>query len=171
VSTGERPFEEVFQDLFVRAHGVAERMLGDRIEAEDVAAETMAQALDRWDRVGRMASPTGWVVRVAGNQSVDILRRRRFTAGPAEPVERAEPVDMHAHREGVLAMRDLLDRLPKRQREVVTLRYFGDLSEAEIARTLGISAGSVKRHASRALVRLRPDCTLLTETEVVPGAC
>lgn len=48
-----------------------------------------------------------------------------------------------------------LDRLPPRQRAVIVLRYFADLSEAEAARVMGCSVGSVKSHASRALTRLR----------------
>ena len=50
-----------------------------------------------------------------------------------------------------------LGRLPRRQREVLTLRYYADLSEAQIADALGISAGSVKAHASRGLTALRHD--------------
>ncbi len=56
-----------------------------------------------------------------------------------------------------LANEDLIEavrNLPRRQAEVITLRYFGDLSEAEIAETLGISTGSIKTHASRALAAL-----------------
>jgi RNA polymerase sigma factor (sigma-70 family) len=50
-----------------------------------------------------------------------------------------------------------LRRLPRRQQEVVVLRYIGDHSEEEVARTLGISVGTVKTHLHRAMPRLRSD--------------
>lgn len=143
-------FEDVFEDLFVEAHRVAYRIVGDRNEAEDVAAEAMARALDRWRRVGAMPSPTGWVVRVASNLAIDVVRRRRFVASdPSEPSARSDDADMR------LAVQQMLCRLPRRQRDVLALRYLVNLSEAETAAALGISLGSVKRHASRALDRLR----------------
>jgi RNA polymerase sigma factor (sigma-70 family) len=148
---GEAEFEEAFQDLFVAAYHVAHRILGNSSEAEDVAAETTARALDGWRRVCRMPSPTGWVVRVAANLSIDIVRRRRFVGGEAVVERSHQPDEVDAR----LAVRDVLRLLPRRQRDVLALRYLADLSEAEIAELLGISRGSVKRHASRALDRLR----------------
>ena len=61
-----------------------------------------------------------------------------------------------------------LRRLPRRQREVVTLRYLADVPEAEVARLLGISAGSVKTHASRGLAALRLGLEELTPSEEDP---
>lgn len=147
---GRAEFEDVFESLFVAAYGVAHRILGSAAEAEDVAAEAMSRALDRWRRVGGMPSPTGWVVRVATNLAIDTVRRRRFV-GPVE-LETSSKADDADTR---LAVREMLRRLPRRQRDVLALRYLADLSEAEIAVVLGISPGSVKRHTSRALSRLR----------------
>ena len=60
-------FEEAFEDLYVRAYGVAYQLLGRRTEAEDVAQETLARAFVRWRRIRSYAE--AWVVRVAGNAS------------------------------------------------------------------------------------------------------
>lgn len=152
-------FEEVFEDLFVEAYRVSIRILRNHNDAEDVAAETMARALDKWRRV-RVSSPRGWVVRVAGNLAVDIVRRRQRAADrPAVPVpDNLDDNDSH------LAIVDLLRRLPRRQCDVIALRYLVGFSEAEIAAKLGISPGTVKRHASRAIDRLRRD-----EIERVPS--
>lgn len=143
-------FETVFEDLFRQAYHVAYRVVGHSGEAEDVAAETLARAAHSWRRVGRMPVPGAWVTRVATNLSVDIVRRRRFTTStPLE--EGVGPRDSDT----AIALRELLRALPRRQRDVLALRYLVDLPEAEIASVLGISPGSVKRHASRGLSRLR----------------
>jgi RNA polymerase sigma-70 factor (sigma-E family) len=149
---GRAEFEEAFEGLFVAAYQVAHRIVGNSGEAEDVAAEATARALDGWRRVSAMPSPRAWVVRVASNLAIDIVRRRRFSA----PALQNEPT---AGEDGDLriAVREMLRRLPRRQRDVLALRYLVDLSEAEIATVLGISPGTVKRHASRALERLRRD--------------
>ena len=143
-------FEEVFEDLFVEAFHVARRIVGDDNEAEDIAAEATARALDSWRRVRAMRSPTGWVVRVAGNLAIDTVRRRRFrTTGTLERPSRPDDSDTR------LQVRDMLHQLPKRQCEILALRYLVDLPEAEVAKELGISLGSVKRHTHRAMNRLR----------------
>jgi RNA polymerase sigma factor (sigma-70 family) len=77
-----------------------------------------------------------------------LVRRRHLQVAP-DPAPAAEATAMAGDPDGqVLAE---LRALPRRQREVLALRYYLDLSEADIARTLGISAGSVKTHASRGL--------------------
>lgn len=150
--SGSVAFEEAFQDLFVAAYHVALRILANAGEAEDVAAESTARALDGWRRVSAMPSPRAWVVRVATNLSIDIVRRRRFVAmGGLDRSSSGAPEESDTR----MVVRDMLRRLPRRQRDVLALRYLVDLSEAEIADVLGISPGTVKRHASRALRQLR----------------
>jgi RNA polymerase sigma-70 factor (sigma-E family) len=144
-------FEEAFDGLYARAYGVAFQLIGSRPEAEDIAQETLARAYVRWTSVRDYAGP--WAVRVAGNLSIASWRRSsrsaRFLARadhtPTADAPTADRVDLHR----------ALSRLSKRQREVVVLRYLGDLAEAEVARVLGCSAGSVKQHASRGLAALR----------------
>ena len=142
------PFEEAFDELYARAYGVAFQLLGVRSEAEDVAQETLARAFVRWRSVH--SHPEAWVVRVAGNLAIDTWRRRRrITRSPAPDVATPGPdsqrVDLHRALAG----------LSKRQREVVVLRYLADLPEADVARSIGCSTGSVKVHAARGLAALR----------------
>ena len=147
---GGLQFEEAFEDLFADAYRLAYRILEHSGEAEDVAAEAMARALVSWRRVGAMASPGGWVMRVATNLAIDIARRRRFARNIGAE-GRTGPGDSDTR----IALRELLQRLPRRQRDVLALRYLVDLPEAEIAAVLGISRGAVKRHASRGIAQLR----------------
>jgi len=144
-------FEEAFEDLYVRAYGVAYQLLGRRSEAEDVAQETLARAFVRWRRIRGYAE--AWVVRVAGNLAIDVWRRRqRVDAdgttdrhGATAPGPDGQRVDLHR----------ALDTLSRRQREVIVLRFLADLPEADVAKALGCSVGSVKQHASRGLATLR----------------
>jgi RNA polymerase sigma-70 factor (sigma-E family) len=142
-------FDDAYPRLFARAYRAAYRLLGDQGEAEDVAQESLTRALVRWRKVSEYAEP--WVVRVATNLAIDAIRRKARLS--AEEVERAVLVDAHAD-ERVDLVR-ALTALPRRQREVVVLRYLGDFAEDDVARTLGLSNGTVKSHASRGLLALR----------------
>jgi RNA polymerase sigma-70 factor (sigma-E family) len=144
-----RSFELAFADLYRLAYRVAFRLLGDRSEAEDIAQETLARATLRWARLHER--PEGWVSRVASNLAVDRYRHRRreprFPSGPVGIVD-----DRTVERSDLVAA---LRRLPRRQREVVVLRYLADYSEIDVATALGCSVGSVKTHGSRGLAALR----------------
>lgn len=150
-------FGERFDDLSAVAHRVAYRLLGDRGEAEEVTQEALVRAYLRWRRIAPYAEP--WVARVATNLALDQHRRRdrqrrhAERTGPA-PGTADDPVG------GLVSRLDLVEglrRLPKRQREVVALRYLADVSEAETARLLGCAPGTVKQHAHRGLAALRLD--------------
>jgi RNA polymerase sigma factor (sigma-70 family) len=148
-AAGDAGFEAAFRSLYPRAFGLAYRMLGNRAAAEDVAAETMAKALVRWDRLDpdRVA---GWVLRVAANGAIDVLRKKGRTLVPGV-------VDLEDATTLRLALAEALRKLPRRQREAVALRFLSDLSEADTAEALGISAGSVKTHVHRGLATLRDE--------------
>ena len=151
------PFEVAFAPLFARSYRAASRLLGDRTDAEDIAAEALSRAYTSWWRLRDHEHAEAWVLRVTTNLAIDVLRRRgRARTQP--------PVVAHAddRAELRLVLVPLLHRLPKRQREVVGLRLLVDLSERETATVLGISQGSVKQHLHRAVGALR--LTLPPET-------
>jgi RNA polymerase sigma factor (sigma-70 family) len=143
-------FEDAFERLFLRAYAASYRILRSREDAEDVAMDTMARALRDWSKLD--PGPDGWIVKVATHRSIDVWRR---TQRQRRHLKAGRPVGSSPPSEPDLAVRQAVFALPKRQREVITLRYFLDLSEQEIATTLGCSTGSVKQHASRGLVALR----------------
>jgi RNA polymerase sigma factor (sigma-70 family) len=143
-------FENFFDRMFPPVVKLATRLVGSD-DAEDVAVEALARALDRWGRVVGMPHRDAWVMRVAANVALDQLRRDRRRR---EPV----PTEAQSEEEGTalrLTVRAALDHLPRRQAEVLTLRYLADLGEDDVAGALGISLGSVKTHARRGLSALR----------------
>ena len=157
-------FEEAFDELFPRAVRLANRLLADRAAAEDVAAEALARAYARWPTVGSLPYRDGWLLRVATNLAIDRLRRRPPELRPAPDAgEFEEGVDLR------MALNAALLTLAPRQRQAITLRYLGGLSDREVAEALGISLGSVKTHIHRGLSGLRARLGSGLE-EVVPVA-
>ena len=146
---GAAGFEEAFPTLFALAYRVSYRILGDRADGEDVAQEALARAHLRWIALG--AHPEGWIVTVATRLAIDRVRRRRRAPVPRR--EQLALVDNHIAERLDLAR--ALRRLPRRQREVVVLRYLADWAELEVAEALGCSPGTVKSHAARGLAALR----------------
>jgi RNA polymerase sigma factor (sigma-70 family) len=143
-------FDDAFERLMLRAYRVSFAMLRSREDAEDVAMDTMARALHHWERLG--PTPDPWVAKVATNLSIDRWRRARRRKDH-DLLGRLGSSDYQT--EDGMVLRQAVAALPRRQREVVAMRYFLDMTEQEIASSLGCSPGSVKQHASRGLAALR----------------
>ena len=135
--------------------------VGDRQAAEDLVAEAFARAWARWPDVCRHPAPRAWVVRTALNTRVSWWRRRRREV-PLPDTGHADAVQPAAGGGGLDGSVDrelmaVLLRLPARQRQVIALRLFLDLDTAQTARTLGIAAGTVRAHLTRAIATLRAE--------------
>jgi RNA polymerase sigma factor (sigma-70 family) len=128
--------------------------VGNRQLAEDLVAEAFTRALMSWRKVSQQPSPKGWVVRTALNTSVSWWRRNRREV-LADTIEAPGIPDRYPGLD--MAMVTALRRLPKRQREVVTLRILLDLDTATTAATLGIAQGTVGAHLNRAIAVLRDE--------------
>lgn len=148
--TADTEFEDFFRSNYARAFGVAVRMLGSSAEAEDAAAEAFSRALVRWRKVRTLDYRDAWVLRVTANVAIDVLRRRRSL--PDRRIVHDDPQSEAVDRIWLLGA---LDKLPDRQREVLVLRYFGDLADDDIAHCLSMANGTVKSHVHRGLTRLR----------------
>jgi RNA polymerase sigma-70 factor (sigma-E family) len=152
----ELSFDEAFTSLYALAYRVAFRVVGQREEATDIAQETLARAAVRWNRVNDHAAP--WVATVAGNLAIEFWRKQKrrhaiSTASGSPPGGSAGSVEDRPIER--LDLVRALRALPRRQRQVVVLRYLADCSEAEVAALIGCSEGTVKSSASRGLAALR----------------
>lgn len=132
----------------------AHLLTGDRHRAEDLLQTALTRAYLRWDRIVD-EDPEGYVRRTMVNAHIDVWRRRPWREESTEEVPEVAVPDASGVLDARAALLEALAGLSRRQRAVVVLRYFEDLSEAEIARTLGCSAGTVKSAASRAMAKLR----------------
>lgn len=128
-------------------------LVDDLQSAEDVVQDVFTEFVGRADRLRDQNAALGYLRTAVVNRSRSALRRRRTVRSyvpPREP-DRPDPAEItllsEEHREVLAALR----RLAPRQREVLVLRYWSGLSEAEIAESLGISRGAVKSTASRAM--------------------
>lgn len=133
----------------------AMRLTSDRAEAEDLLQAALAKTYLAWDRIEDRAAVDGYVRRAMVNTQISWWRRQKLDVYPTDRLP-DRPVDDHAGRSDT---RDVLTRalrrLPERQRLAVMLRYYEDMSEREIAETLGVSVGTVKSTVSRAMAKLR----------------
>lgn len=156
-------FTAAFQELFPRAVRLAWRILGDRAAAEDVAAEALTRAFGQWDKISVTTSyRSGWVLRTTTNLAIDVVRKKPSAELPDDaelPYGRSDFFAVAKDSADEVALRlalvAALRELPERQREVVALRYLGDLTYSETATALGISSGTVARHVHRGLAGLR----------------
>jgi RNA polymerase sigma-70 factor (sigma-E family) len=134
-------------------------LTGDRGLAEDLAQTALARTYVAWRRVSRADDPDAYLRRILVNASHRRFRRHRVAEQTGDPPETLVdgPADLVGERTALLAA---LRQLPPRQREVIVLRYWADLTDAQIAATLGCSPGTVRSQLSRALVKLRDNPVL-----------
>jgi RNA polymerase sigma factor (sigma-70 family) len=139
----DRPaFERLFRECAADVHGYAISLLGDRAGAEDVTAlafERMYRSRARLDR--SRGTPRAWLFTIVRNAALDELRRRRrqsLDAHAPEPVA-GEPSQAIEHAERRATVQAALLELSPREREVVLLKFHGQLTNGELARVLGIS--------------------------------
>jgi RNA polymerase sigma factor (sigma-70 family) len=144
-------FVEAFPSLYLRAYQAAFRVCGDRDRAQEFAQEAMTRAYIHWDRLDDRRG--GWVVTVSANLAIDSWRRERRAGGPNHRRTADDCIEPTVAQR--LDIASLLAALPRRQRQVAVLRFMEDWSERDVARALGCSVGSVKRHTARASASLR----------------
>ena len=152
---GRERFEEFAASATTRLCRAAYLLVGDHHLAEDLTQDVLARVYVAWPRI--TGDPYGYAYRALGNAAAN---QRRWTGRHPEI---SVPITSHDHAvpdaaEGIVAHTDLmaaLGQLPARQRAVVVLRYFLDLTEADTAEALAISVGTVKSQHARAVAHLR----------------
>jgi RNA polymerase sigma-70 factor (ECF subfamily) len=143
----QRAFEAWYDEHYRRVYASVLLVSGDRATTADAVDEAFARAWERWSRVQTMASPVGWTFTVARNELRRAGRRRARERELSPPAEVAPEIDV--------ALWETIRSLPKREQELIALRYVARLTEPEIASTLGIAPGTVSRGLHDARERLR----------------
>jgi RNA polymerase sigma-70 factor (sigma-E family) len=133
----------------------------NRADAEDLVQAALAKTYQAWDRIEDRGAVDGYVRRAMVNTHISWWRRRRVEEYPTDDIPDQPVVDHASDSEVQDALRRAIERLPQRMRAAVVLRYYEDMSEAEIANVLGVSLGTVKSTVSRAVAKLRIDADLL----------
>jgi RNA polymerase sigma-70 factor (sigma-E family) len=153
--TTEQDFVDFVAARWGSLYRLAYLMTASPTVAEDMLQTTLEKAYVSWARIGRMEYPEAYVRRMLANAVVSSSRRAwlREVLSDSMPETAGDPVEV-----GVLdrsLLWPLVCALPARQRAVIVLRYYEDLTEMQIAEVLGCAPGTVKSQASAAMKALR----------------
>lgn len=146
-------FDAFYRDRYRPVVALVYALTGSRWSAEDLAQEAFLRAHRDWNRVGSMASPDGWVRRVAVNLAMSRFRRLRSEAAARLRLTAHTPALQPPTAEADAFWAEVR-RLPRRQSQVIALHYLDDLSTAEIAGVLRIAEGTVRALLTQGRERL-----------------
>jgi RNA polymerase sigma-70 factor (sigma-E family) len=159
----QRALEQFVAERGDRLLRTAALLAGSREAGEDLLQSALERLLRNRRRID--GDPEAYVRRTLYNLAVDGWRRQRLWQRKAALAEPGPPADLTAAVDLRDAVVRMLVQLPPRQRAILVLRYFEDLSEAETARALSCSVGAVKSATSRGLARLRESTASGTKLE------
>lgn len=151
---------------YPRLVGMLGLYCGDRGVAEELAQEALARAWRHWKKVRTMDHPAAWLQRVALNLANSHFRRLGAERRARERSGRVEDRTFDPDAADKQAVREAVGALPKRQRTALVLRYYLDLTYAEIAEVMEAPEATVKSLVRRAIVRLRSEGGLAEPVEV-----
>ncbi|MGR6913257.1 SigE family RNA polymerase sigma factor [[Actinomadura] parvosata] len=155
-------WEDEFRE-YVTARGpallrAAHQLTGHPLDAEDLLQSALTKTYQAWERIEDRGALDGYVRRAMVNINISQWRRRKLEEYPSDELpERAAAGDPAGASSSEVheALEQALRELPERMRAAIVLRYYEDMTEPEIAKTLGISVGTVKSTVSRAMAKLR----------------
>jgi RNA polymerase sigma-70 factor (sigma-E family) len=156
--------DPTFRD-YVRARSgallrTAYLLTGNLADAEDLVQSALAKTYLAWDRIEDRGALDGYVRRAMVNTHISWWRRRRVEEFPTDEIPDQAVADTSVSSDMQDTLRRAIDRLPQRMRAAIMLRYYDDMTEAEVAEVLGVSLGTVKSTVSRAVAKLRIDAEL-----------
>jgi RNA polymerase sigma-70 factor (sigma-E family) len=141
---------------YPRLVGALSLYCGDAYVAEELAQEAIVRVVNDWGKVRRLAAPGAWAHRVAINLANSHFRRRLAERRAKQRLYARAALAVHQpDTSTAVAVRQTVASLPQRQRAVIVLRFFADLSVREVADVLGCPDGTVKSLTSKALASLR----------------
>jgi RNA polymerase sigma-70 factor (sigma-E family) len=156
--TDEQAFADFVRHRAAALYRYGYVLTGNHHDADDLVQDALIKLRGHWSRVARRDDPTGYVRTTMTRLHVSTWRRRRrewpTSAVPDRAV--ADPAFDRVETAGpAAALRAVLATLPPKQQAVLVLRFYERLTDAEIAATLGVTRGTVRSQASRALDKLR----------------
>jgi RNA polymerase sigma-70 factor (sigma-E family) len=159
---------------YVRARGgallrAAQTLTGNRADAEDLVQATLVKTYQSWNKITDPAALDTYVRRVMINTHISGWRRRRIDEYPTDELPDSPAADQTYDTDLHEVVQRAVDRLPRRMRAAVMLRYYDDMSEPEVAAALGVSVGTVKSTVARAVAKLREDAELGADAELGSG--
>jgi RNA polymerase sigma-70 factor (sigma-E family) len=165
--------DQQFQD-FVATRGpallrTALLLTGNQEASEDLVQSALEKALRHWSRIKVAAATEGYVRQIMYRQNVSIWRQHRDREVPMAEIPEQRAPDSSVGVNDWLVMRQALLRLAPRQRTVLVLRYYEDLTEEQVAHAMGASVGTVKSQTAKALDRLRSTAPELRPNSLSEG--
>ena len=165
----DEEFAELVHACWASLYRTAYLMLGDAADAEDLVQTALAKTYASWRKVRSIDAAPGYARTTLVNTAASWFRKKGWRN--ERPTEVLPEAASTSHLESDLSDRrtvmNALGTLPPRQRAVVVLRYYEDLSVAQVAHALGITEGTVKSQTSEALSKLR---ALLGDSVIPAGA-
>ncbi|MFD3405079.1 SigE family RNA polymerase sigma factor [Kribbella sp. NPDC058693] len=156
MTTRALPFDELVQSSQQRLLRLGLMLTGSVHTGEDLVQTVLARAHRRWEQISALEHPEAYLRTMVVNEFLSWRRLLKNNEVPlAEPIEQPTSEDLSARQAQRDATWRLLAGLPRKQRAVLVLRYYEDLPDAEIAEVLGITPGTVRSNAARALATLR----------------
>ena len=156
----EAEFGEFMHSRWLQLLRLGFVLTGDQGLAEDLAQTALARAYASWPRIRRAGNPDAYVRRVMVNANHSRFRKRRVAEQLTAAVPEPALVDATGGCDDRVTLMAALMSLPLGQRSVVVLRFWLDMTEAQVAEVLGCSVGNVKSQATRALAKLRASSAL-----------
>ena len=135
-------------------------LTGNLADAEDLVQSALAKTYFALDRIEDRSALDGYVRRVIVNTHISWWRKRRVQEYPTDELPDQAVADHASSSDLQETLRQAVDRLPERMRAAVMLRYYDDMTEAEVAEVLGVTLGTVKSTVARAVAKLRIDAHL-----------
>jgi RNA polymerase sigma-70 factor (sigma-E family) len=154
VAIDDGEFREFFASQYGRLCWLGFLLTGSAAEAEELAQEALVRTWWRWRLGRRPDDPASYARRVLVNRRRSLVRRAGVEARSLARL-RIEEAVAPPESERAMVLWEAVNALPRRQRAVLVLRYKEDLTEAEVARLMGIPVGTVKSVGHRAMARLR----------------
>ena len=155
-------FDQLYRSSRDDVYAYVAGLLRDRSAAEDVTSAAFERAYRKRSRFDpARGSPRAWLFGIARNAALDELRRRKRAAQMvAEPVDHYRPVPEEVAETGLRRslVRTAFERLAPRERELISLKFFAGLSNAEIGRVIGTSASNAGTKLHRTMDKLREAC-------------